>query len=85
LGTTSQQQGGRSEETESKHDERNALDEQNDWRRNTPGSELVLTNRNHLQVIYFDEVTWGVPTELTTSPRYLNFADQKNEEVAQID
>jgi hypothetical protein len=32
LGTTSQQEGGRSEETESKHDERNALDEQNYWR-----------------------------------------------------
>jgi hypothetical protein len=46
LGTTSQEQGGRSEERESKHDERNALDEQNYWRRNTPGSDRILPNRH---------------------------------------
>jgi hypothetical protein len=50
LGTTSQEQGGRSEERESKHDERNALDEQNYWRRNTPGSDRILPNRNLLRV-----------------------------------
>jgi hypothetical protein len=51
LGSTSQQQGGRSEETESKHDERNALDEQYDWRRSTPDSERILPNKNHLKMI----------------------------------
>lgn len=50
-GTASQQQSGRSEETKSKHDERNALDEQNDWRRITPGSEQILLNRTLFQVI----------------------------------
>jgi hypothetical protein len=50
LGSTSQQQGGRSEETESKHDERNAQYEKHDWRRNTPYSEQFLPFSHHFQM-----------------------------------
>jgi hypothetical protein len=77
LGTTSQQQGGRSKETESKHDERNALDEQKYWRRNTPDSDRILPNRNQLQVIQFGEVTWGVPYRNNNEPKVSEFCGPK--------
>jgi len=86
LGATSKNEGGRSEEAESKHDERNALVAQNACRRGSPGCERTLQIKNpRVGLLNLAKVPREFLTGITTKQRYLKFAGPKNEEVAQID